>query len=107
MRTVTVVSEPVDPAAPDTATVPADQPAVPNLPRSLADPRPVIAVGTLVFAVALVVLAVLGLTGRSGIGTPLSTCAVGVALGVIGYGIFSWQRRTVRSGSGRGQQGIS
>lgn len=107
MRTVTVVSEPADPAAPDTEAVPTDQPAVPDLPRSLADPRPVMAVGTLAFAVALVVLAVLGLTGRAGLGTALSTCAVGMALGAIGYGIFSWQRRTVRGGSGRGQQGIS
>lgn len=107
MRTVTVVSEPADPVAPDTETVPADQPAVPDLPRALADPRPVMAVGTLAFAVALIVFAVLGATGRPGLGTALSTCAVGVALGAIGYGIFSWQRRTVRGGSGRGQQGIS
>ncbi len=102
-----MVSEPADPVAPDAENVPADQPAVPDLPRYLADPRPVMAVGTVAFVVAILVVAVLGLTGHSGLGTALSTCTVGVALGAIGYGIFSWQRRTVRSGSGRGQQGIS
>ncbi|MEO6880614.1 MAG: DUF2530 domain-containing protein [Mycobacteriaceae bacterium] len=101
------MSEPADPAAPDTENLPTDQPTVPDLPRSLADPRPVMALGTLGFLVAVVVVVVLGLTGRTGLGTALSTCLVGVALGAIGYGIFSWQRRTVRSGSGRGQQGIS
>lgn len=81
-------------------------PEVPALPRALADPRPVIAVGTALWAVALVVVGVRALLGTHGLGGTAATCAVGVALGAIGYGVFSWQRRTVRGG-GRGQQGIS
>jgi hypothetical protein len=82
-------------------------PRVPALPSALADPRPVMAVGTALWAVVLVVVAVRSLLGTDGLGTTVATCAVGVALGAIGYGIFFWQRRTVRGGSGRGQQGIS
>lgn len=91
-------------AAPTPDRVP---PEVPALPRTLADPRPVFAVGTALWAVGLVVAGVRALLGTDGLGTTATTCAVGVALGAIGYGIFSWQRRTVRGGSGRGQQGIS
>ena len=93
-----------EPAAPAPDRVP---PQVPPLPPALADPRPVIAVGTALWAVALVVVGLRALLGTDGLGTTAATCAVGVALGAIGYGIFSWQRRTVRGGSGRGQQGIS
>lgn len=82
-------------------------PTVPALPAALADPRPVMAVGTVLWAVVLVVVAVRSLLGADGLGTTVATCVVGVALGAIGYGIFFWQRRTVRGGSGRGQQGIS
>lgn len=79
---------------------------LPTLPRALADPRPVIVAGTLAWLVATVVVLVLVLTGRDGLGSTVATCVVGVALGGIGFGIFSWQRRTVRSGSGRGQGGL-
>lgn len=95
-----MVTEPEDPAPAPAA------PEVPALPPALADPRPVMAVGTALWAVVLVVLAVRALLGADGLGTTVATCAVGVALGAIGYGIFFWQRRTVHGGSGRGQQGI-
>lgn len=84
-----------------------EPPLVPPLPAVLADPRPVMAVGTALWAVVAVVVAVRVLTGTDALGTDLATCLVGVALGGIGYAIFFWQRRTVRSGSGRGQRGIS
>lgn len=88
------------PAPPEAA------PEVPALPASLADPRPVMAVGTVLWAAALVVVGGRALLGTDGLGATVATCAVGVALGAIGYGIFFWQRRTVRGGR-RGQQGIS
>lgn len=90
------MSQPVEPAAPE----------VPPLPTALADPRPVMVVGTAAWLVVTVVVAVRALLGDGGLGTTFATCVVGVALGGIGYGIFVWQRRTVRSGSGRGQRGI-
>lgn len=95
-------------AAPAPGVVPPGAaPEVPALPPSLADPRPVMAVGTVLWAVALVVVGGRALLGTDGLGTMVTTCAVGVALGAIGYAIFFWQRRTVRRGSRRGQQGIS
>jgi hypothetical protein len=39
--------------------------------------------------------------------TAIATCAVGAALGAVGYGIFFWQRRAVRRGDPGSQQGIS
>ena len=100
-----MVTEAVPPA-PGPAP-PGAAPEVPALPPSLADPRPVMAVGTVLWAVALVVVGGRALLGADGLGTTMVTCTVGVALGAIGYGIFFWQRRTVRGGGRRGQQGIS
>lgn len=87
---------------------PSAGPEVPPLPARLADPRPVMAVGSAAWLVAVVVLAARALIddGR-GLGAPFATAVVGLALGAIGYGIFAWQRRTLRTGSGRGQRGIS
>lgn len=97
--------------APDPAPGPAADPAagpvpvVPPLPRALADPRPVVALGTLAWLLLTVVVAVRDLRG-DGLGEGFVTCLVGLALGGVGYTIFYLQRRTVRRG-GRGQQGIS
>lgn len=86
--------------------VPVDHPTPPPLPRTLADPRPVIAAGTAAWAVALVVFLIRGATGHMS-STAIATCAVGAALGAVGYGIFFWQRRAVRRGDLGSQQGIN
>jgi hypothetical protein len=83
------------------------RPVVPELPTALADPRPVMAVGTALWTGYTVVVAVRAVLAGDGPGTGVATGAVGVALGGIGYGIFYWQRRIVRRGAGRGQHGIS
>lgn len=97
---------PPQPATQPTAPpLPATTPtAAPPLPAPLADPRPVMVVGTLVWLVATVVVTVRGLRG-DGLGEAFVTCLVGLALGAVGYTIFYLQRRQVRRG-GRGQQGL-
>ncbi len=65
-----------------------------------------IAVGTAAWVVALVVVLVRAATGHTN-SMVIATCAVGAALGVLGYGVFYWQRRAVRSGSRGSQQGLS
>ena len=91
---------------PDDAPVPrpaASTPVAPDLPGPLADPRPVMVVGTVVWLVATVVVGVRGLTG-DGLGESFAVCVTGLALGAVGYTIFVLQRRQVRRG-GRGQRG--
>ncbi|MDQ4105378.1 MAG: DUF2530 domain-containing protein [Actinomycetota bacterium] len=70
-------------------------PAPPELPRNLADPRPVVGVGTVAwFAAAMALLAVDG--------SPESVwaCLTGGILGLTGFAMIHWQgsaaRRTQR-----------
>lgn len=83
-----------------------DPPTPPPLPRALADPRPVMAVGTAAWAVVLVVLLIRVALGHTD-AVAIATCAVGTGLGALGYGIFFWQRRAVRRGDRGGQRGLS
>lgn len=85
----------------------ANPPQVPALPPSLADPRPVMVVGTALWAVFAAVVGARALLGYPGMGTALATGVAGVALGGIGYAIFFLQRRSVRRGTGRGQRGLT
>ena len=78
-------------------------PTAPPLPGPLADPRPVMVVGTLAWLVATVVVGFRGVTG-DGLGEGFAVCVTGLALGAVGYTIFFLQRRQVRRG-GRGQRG--
>ncbi|MGM1064015.1 DUF2530 domain-containing protein [Saccharothrix sp. Mg75] len=81
--------------------LPAQLPAPPPLPARLADPVPAIVTGTVLwFAGFLVVL----LFWRSET-TLLWTCLSGGLLGVIGYGVFTWQRSAARRGRRTAQQG--
>jgi len=82
--------------------VPAEPPTPPPLPPALADPRPVMVVGTVGWLVALVVL----LSGAASTSTAIVTCVLGASLGVLGYGLFFWQRRAVRRGDRGSQRGI-
>lgn len=83
--------------------MPAERHTVPALPPALADPRPVMVVGTVTWAIALAVL----LISQNASVTAVVTCALGAALGAVGYGIFFWQRRTVRRGGRGSQRGLS
>ena len=76
-------------------------PSPPALPPRLADPVPAILGGTALWVVALVVLLLLGADAIW-----LWTCTSGAALGIIGYGVFRWQRSAARRGSASAQRGL-
>jgi hypothetical protein len=78
----------------------------PPLPRRLTDPVPVILAGSAVWAVALVVLGVLALTGARPLDAWFGACVVGVSLGAIGLVVLGLQRRANRRGT-RGAQKMS
>jgi len=73
----------------------------PPLPRSLADPRPVVVAGTIAAFVAAAILAV---TGADSLW--MWTCLAGGGLGMLGWGIMRWQTAAVRRGSCGAQQGL-
>lgn len=76
-------------------------PSPPALPPRLADPVPAILGGTALWLVALVALFLFGADDLW-----LWTSASGCALGIIGYGVFRWQRRAARRGSRSAQRGL-
>ncbi|WP_367132850.1 DUF2530 domain-containing protein [Saccharothrix sp. HUAS TT1] len=77
-------------------------PPPPSLPRNLADPVPVVAAGTALWWLAFVGVLLFG----QGFGVVAWTCLSGGVLGIIGYGIFTWQRSAARRGSRTAQQGL-
>ncbi|MGH3915074.1 MAG: DUF2530 domain-containing protein [Pseudonocardiaceae bacterium] len=77
------------------------QPAPPPLPRGLADPRPVVAIGTIASFIAAVVLLALGTTPIW-----MWTCVVAGLLGILGLTMISLQRRAAQRGSRTAQQGL-
>jgi hypothetical protein len=73
-------------------------PVIPPLPRRLADPRPVVGVGTIIWFAAAVVLLI--------IGGPLVwiwACLTGGLLGLTGFAMIHWQGSAARRGA-RGVQ---
>ena len=95
-----------DPTAPVDPPAPAAEPGgwqPPPLPRRLTDPVPVIAAGSALWGVGLLVLGVLALAGARPADAWLVACAVGVGLGVLGLVVLTLQRRANRRGS-RGAQ---
>lgn len=78
-------------------------PAPPPLPARLTDPVPAIVVGTALWALAFAAVLLFARDET----TLLWTCASGAGLGVIGYGIFRWQRSAARRGSRTAQQGLT
>ncbi|MBB5153796.1 DUF2530 domain-containing protein [Saccharopolyspora phatthalungensis] len=78
---------------------------VPPLPRGLADPTPVVLVGTGLWLAGLVLFGIRDWAG--GWDIQFWTCLAGAALGILGYGVFRWQRSAARRGSRGAWQGLS
>lgn len=75
---------------------------IPQIPRSLTDPVPVLAIGILGWIVALVVFT----AGGDRTGDASATCWSGLAVGAVGVGIFLIQRAASRRGSKTAQRGL-
>jgi Protein of unknown function (DUF2530) len=80
---------------------PADEVQPPPLPDALTDPRPVIAVITLVWLAAVIV----AFTVPS-LDTWRPITVAGLGLAVFGTSVFLWQRRAARRGSRGAQTGL-
>ena len=79
----------------------ADSVEPPSLPAALLDPRPVIAVGALLWALATVAaFTVPALESWQ----PITVAGLGV--GLLGLSIFLWQRSAARRGSRGAQTGL-
>ena len=76
-------------------------PPPPPLPPRLADPGPVVVAGTALWFATLAGVLLFG----GGFGLVAWTCLSGGVLGIIGYGIFTWQRSAARRGSRTAQHG--
>nr|WP_207842182.1 DUF2530 domain-containing protein [Williamsia soli] len=76
---------------------------IPELPRRLTSPAPVIIVGMLGWLIATVVVAGWGL----GTDNTLTICLVGLGVGLFGCFVVSLQKWAVRRGSRAAQQGLS
>ncbi|WP_271038488.1 DUF2530 domain-containing protein [Rhodococcus rhodochrous] len=71
--------------------------------RRLADPRPALAVGTGLWVVATVVVAVVGGELRDDV---LPVCVAGIVVGLMGTALFLLQRRAARRGDRGAQVGL-
>ena len=81
---------------------PPDRPVeTPEIPARFTDPRPVLAIGTVAFVVATVVVALIDWDDA------LPTCYTGIVIGVLGYSIFWIQRSAARRGSKGAQRGLT
>ncbi|MGH3884273.1 MAG: DUF2530 domain-containing protein [Pseudonocardiaceae bacterium] len=76
-------------------------PPVPPLPRGLADPRPVVGIGTLAWFTTAVVLLV-----AEGPSVWLGACITGGLLGLLGFAMIHAQRSAARRGARSAQQGV-
>ncbi len=76
-------------------------PPVPEIPPRLTDPRPVLAVGTLLWAVATVAV---WLNDDWRAARPI--CLLGLTVGAVGYTLFLVQRRGARRGAKGAQTGL-
>lgn len=84
-------------AEPDAAPLPSPPP----LPPKLADPVPAIAAGTVLWFLGLAAV----LLFRRDDPVLVWTCLSGGLLGIVGYGVFTWQRSAARRGSRTAQHG--
>ncbi|RPA59899.1 DUF2530 domain-containing protein [Gordonia oryzae] len=79
-----------------------DAAPVPELPRALRAPEPVIIVGMLAWLIATIVVGVSGWGG----GRTLAVCLTGLGVGVLGTVVFLIQRRASRRGEKTAQRGL-
>lgn len=77
-------------------------PQVPQIPSWLTDPRPVLAIGSALWAVVTVVVFCSGTNWES----TRPICLMGLAVGLLGYLIFVIQRRAARRGDKGAQTGL-
>lgn len=78
----------------------------PPLPRGLAEPTPVVLGGTLLWLAGCAVFGVFG--WQSGdLGIQFWSSVAGASLGILGYGVFRWQRSASRRGSRGAWHGLS
>ncbi|TWP50124.1 DUF2530 domain-containing protein [Lentzea tibetensis] len=77
-------------------------PSPPPLPHRLADPVPVVLGGTALWFLGFLLVLIFDRAN----GTLLWTTLSGGVLGIIGYGVFRWQRRAARRGSRTAQSGL-
>lgn len=75
---------------------------LPQFPSWLTDPRPVLALGSVLFAIATVVVWLAGDRWE----TARPVCLMGLAVGLLGYTIFVVQRRGARRGDKGAQTGL-
>ncbi|MBO0855686.1 MAG: DUF2530 domain-containing protein [Nocardia sp.] len=78
--------------------MPAD---VPEIPAQLTDPRPVLAVGALLWAVATIAV-----WCNSAWADARPICLMGLVVGLLALGIFLIQRRSSRRGDKGAQKGL-
>ena len=76
--------------------------AAPELPAGLRDPRPVILVGTLLWALAAVASFTVGALEHW---RPVTVAGIGVSL--FGLSLFLWQRSAARRGARGAQTGLN
>jgi len=79
----------------------------PSLPRRTADVTLMAAVGTLAWLAGVAVLLVLHVATGRPLDIWFTTCVVGAGLGVLGFGVFRWQRAAARRGSRLAQRGLA
>ena len=63
-------------------------------------------VGSVLWALATIVVLVVSLTTGRPLDLVFTTCLTGTAVGGLGYGIYRWQRAAVRRGSRTAQDGL-
>jgi NhaP-type Na+/H+ and K+/H+ antiporter len=78
----------------------------PALPARFNQMITVLAVGSVLWAVAAVVVAATTVASGRPLGLLFLTCVVGAGLGGVGYSIFAWQRAAARRGSRGAQRGL-
>ena len=76
-------------------------PTVPEIPPRLTDPRPVLAIGSALWAIATVAVWV-----NRDWADARPICLMGLAVGLLGYSIFVIQRRGARRGDKGAQKGL-
>ncbi|MDF3049223.1 MAG: hypothetical protein K0R87_861 [Pseudonocardia sp.] len=81
-------------------------PEPPPLPRRFNDVHTVVGAGIVLWLVGAVTLLVAHLVAGRPLDVWFATCVIGAVLGVVGIGIFSWQRAAARRGSRTAQEGV-